>query len=89
MEGKLERYLALTREALEVAGKNASKENKERAKEFLGMAQDYYNDALFFKSKGDHATALAAASYAHAWLDAGARMGFFDVKGNNRLFVVD
>jgi len=28
-------------------------------------------------------------NYAHGWLDAGARLGIFDVKGDSRLFTVD
>lgn len=55
---------------------------------FLDMASRYYSDAHHFHSKGDVVTAFAALNYAHGWLDAGARAGFFLVK-NNELFVVD
>ena len=46
-------------------------------------------DAKYFRDKNDYVNALAALSYAHAWLDAGARIGLFDVKGDNELFTVD
>ena len=53
------------------------------------MATRYFQDAKFFEKKGDKLTALAALSYAHAWLDAGARLGLFDVAHDNVLFTVD
>jgi hypothetical protein len=34
-------------------------------------------------------TAFAALNYAHGWLDAGARLGLFDVGKDNVLFTVD
>ena len=58
----------------------------EIAADFLEMARNYYSDAIFFKKRGDYATALAAFSYAHAWLDTGARMGFFETKADYVLF---
>ena len=42
-----------------------------------------------FKKKGDYVTAFAALNYAHGWLDAGARLGIFDVDGDSTLFTVD
>ena len=85
-----ERYLDLTRRALEKA-KIAPQDGEERkqAEDFLDMAQRYFRDAQHFKSKGMIAEALAAVSYAHAWLDAGARIGLFDVQGDSELFTVD
>ena len=59
------------------------------AKDFLDMAQRYYADAKHFQEKGDIVTAFAALNYAHAWLDAGARMGIFDVGKDSALFTVD
>ncbi len=58
-------------------------------KDFLDMAQRYFEDAKHFYEKGDVVTAFAALNYAHGWLDAGARLGVFDVDGDNELFVVD
>ena len=38
---------------------------------------------------GDIVTAFAALNYAHGWLDAGARIGLFDVGHDSELFTVD
>lgn len=59
------------------------------AADFLDMAQRYYDDANFFKDNGDIINAFAALAYAHGWLDAGARIGLFDVDHDNTLFTVD
>ena len=53
------------------------------------MAERYFKDAKYFEKKGDYITAFAALNYAHGWLDAGARMGLFDVDHNSKLFTVD
>ena len=92
MEKKLEKYFKLTEEALKQA-KN-SKENlsltkvKKAREDFLDMAQRYFDDAHHFAEKGDKVNAFAAVCYAHAFLDAGALLGLFDVK-DSRLFMVD
>ena len=62
---------------------------KEAAEDFLDMAKRYYSDAKHFMDKGDWVTAFAAINYAHGWLDAGARIGLFDVGKDNTLFTVD
>lgn len=59
------------------------------AKDYLLMAQTYYDDAKHFKSQGDYINAFAALNYAHGWLDAGARIGIFDVEHDSVLFTVD
>jgi len=53
------------------------------------MAKRYYSDAKHFRDKGDYVTAFAALNYAHGWLDAGARIGLFDVDHDSELFTVD
>ncbi len=58
------------------------------AEDFLGMAQAYYQDALHFKNKKDLLRSLACVNYAHGWLDAGARLGIFDVSVDDRLFTL-
>lgn len=62
---------------------------KKAAEDFLDMAQRYYSDAKHFENKGDIVTAFAALNYAHGWLDAGARLGLFDVEHDDELFTVD
>ena len=91
-EQKLKKYLAMTDKALTlvkiaVPDKN-SKEHK-AAVDFLSMARNYLSDSRHFAKKGDVLTAIAAASYAHAWLDAGARLGLFNVDSSSGLFTVD
>ncbi len=92
MEEKLERYFKLTEEALKQA--KSSKENlnltkvKKAREDFLDMAERYFDDAHHFAEKGDKVNAFAAVCYAHAFLDAGALLGLFDVK-DSKLFMVD
>ena len=84
---KLEKYFSITKEALEMAKKNL--DGSEQAKDFLDMAQRYFDDAHYFlEKKEDRVLAFAALNYAHGWLDAGARIGLFKVK-DSRLFTVD
>jgi uncharacterized protein len=52
------------------------------------MAERYISDAQFFEQNGDLLRALAALSYAHGWLDCGARLRFYHVT-DDRLFTVD
>ncbi len=89
-EERLEKYLKLTGKALRKVrikeGLNTT--DRERAIKLKDMAERYYRDALFFKEKNKRETSLSAVVYAHAWLDIGAFLGFFDV-ADNKLFMVD
>ena len=58
------------------------------AEDFLSMAANYFSDARHFHEKGDYERALACVNYAHGWLDAGARIGLFDVEGDDQLFTL-
>lgn len=58
------------------------------AEDFLTMARAYYEDAKHFRDKGELDKALANINYAHGWLDAGARIGLFDVGGDDELFTL-
>ncbi len=58
------------------------------AEDFLSMARAYCEDAKHFRAKGEFEKALANINYAHGWLDAGARIGLFDVGGDDRLFTL-
>lgn len=88
-EEKILRYLETTFKALEIARK-AGKDpvRVKEAEDFLDMAARYYEDAKHFEEKGNRVLAYGAVNYAHAWLDAGARLGLFKVKDSN-LFTVD
>lgn len=59
------------------------------AKDYLLMANTYYEDAKHFYENEDYINAFAALNYAHGWLDAGARLGVFDVDHDSVLFTVD
>lgn len=86
---KLEKYFAITKEALEMAKNAVNSTHKAQAEDFLDMAFRYYQDANYFWfKKKDAVLAFAAINYAHGWLDAGARAGLFKVK-DSRLFMVD
>ena len=88
---KLKKYCDVTSRALKKVKIAAEQkiEWKKAAEDFLDMAQRYFSDAQHFQKKGDVVTAFAALNYAHGWLDAGARLGLFDVGKDNTLFTVD
>jgi len=89
-EEKLDKYFKITEKAFKKIKikipKNINLDDV--AKDFLNIANCYYNDAKYFKSKNDFVNAFAAINYAHAFLDAGARLKVFDVK-DSKLFMVD
>jgi uncharacterized protein len=87
-EEKLQHYFSITQEALAAAKAAINVEQKEKALDVIDMVERYVSDAHHFKGKGDWVNAFAALSYAHGWLDAGARTGLFDVH-DSRLFTVD
>lgn len=86
----LERYLALTREALEIVTSGPPERSFLRgaSDDFLSMARAYLQDAESFAAAGDRDRALAAVSYAHGWLDAGVRLGLLDGRGDDRRFTL-
>ncbi|MBD3318865.1 DUF357 domain-containing protein [Candidatus Woesearchaeota archaeon] len=88
---KLAKYFDVTERALKKAkiAPEATFNWQEKAEDFLDMASRYFSDAKHFEEKGDVVTAFAALNYAHGWLDAGARLGLFDVDHDSELFTVD
>jgi hypothetical protein len=58
------------------------------AQNFLDMARRYHADAQHFHAAGDLVNAFATCNYAHGWLDAGARLGVFDVGQDDVLFTL-
>ena len=58
------------------------------AEDFLAMARAYLEDAKHFRDQGELDKALATVNYAHGWLDAGARIGLFDVGEDDQLFTL-
>ena len=88
---KLDKYFNITNKALKKVKivKTGEIDFEEAAKDFLDMAQRYYDDAKHFRDKDDYVNAFACINYAHGWLDAGARIGLFDVDRDSELFTVD
>lgn len=89
-EEKIAKYLDTTKRALDkikVAAPPRSF-NRKMADSFLEMANAYYSDAKHFRDKGDYVNAFACVNYAHGWLDAGARIGLFEVGEDDRLFTL-
>lgn len=78
---KVKRYERLLKEALEKAEYSSIKQSHmyKIADDHKNMASSYYNDGLHFVEIDDPVNALVCFSYGHAWLDAGARLGLFDV----------
>ncbi|WP_135828468.1 DUF357 domain-containing protein [Halorussus halobius] len=87
---KTDRYEELLAEALDAAevAPPADTPMGEAAAECLEMAESYLRDGRHFREDGDPVNALASFSYGHAWLDAGARVGLFDVPREGHLFTV-
>jgi hypothetical protein len=89
-DAKIEKYLDLTARALakiQVAPPKPS-HLRDVADDFLTMATSYHKDAKHFASVGDYVNAFACVNYAHGWLDAGARLGLWDVGGDDVLFTL-
>lgn len=86
---KLEKYIAITREALRIAKKSGERLKITGARaDVLDMVSRYLDDAVYFMNKHYFVNAFACVNYAHGWLDAGARIGIFDVHDSS-LFTVD
>lgn len=54
-----------------------TKKDKKIAEHFLDTAQRYYSDAKYYQKKGDIFSSMGCLNYAHGWLDAGLKAGFF------------
>lgn len=87
---KTNRYERLLSEALDAAEIAAPTDTPmgEAAVDCREMARSYLEDGRHFKDEDDFVNALASFSYGHAWLDAGARIGVFDVPREGHLFTV-
>jgi uncharacterized protein len=86
---KLDKYFLVSSTALQKAIESKNKTSLVNEREdFIDMIKRYLQDAKHFRSKGDKINAFAAINYAHGWLDAGARLGIFDVH-DSKLFTVD
>ncbi len=88
LEEKADRYetmLAAALDAAEIAPQTGTTLH-EAAVEYRKMAQSYLEDGRHFEKEGDQVNALASFSYGHGWMDAGARIGVFEVPDEGDLF---
>jgi hypothetical protein len=90
LDEKTDRYEGLLAAALEAATVRPPEDTPmgQAAAEYREMAESYLEDGRHFRADDDPVNALAAFSYGHAWLDAGARLGLFDVPDEGHLFTV-
>ncbi len=81
-DARLEREFKVTEKAFKELKIIIDKKDKnyEKALHFAGTAKRYYEDAKFFRDKGDGASAFGALNYAFGWLDAGKSVGLFEEK---------
>ena len=88
-EEKLKKYFDMSKDALAIARRAECKKGLEKERvAFLDTITRYIDDAEHFNKKNDKVNAFAALNYAHGFLDAGARLGMFDVH-DSKLFAVD
>lgn len=90
LKEKTDRYGELLAEAIEDAeiAPPAKTPMADAAAECHRMSRAYLEDGRHFRDDDDLVNALAAFSYGHAWLDAGARIGLFRVSMDTELFAV-
>jgi len=84
---KLKKYCNLTERALEKVKNSVIRGKEKEAKEIIDMVSNYFSDAKYFEKKQDFVNAFAAINYSHGWLDAGVRLGIFNVK-DKELFTI-
>lgn len=88
---KIENYLSRTEEAIKIIKKGLPSERSllfDVSSDFLVMIDCYFNDAKTFIDKGDYINAFASLNYAYGWIDAGARLGIFNVGDDDVRFTL-
>ena len=87
---RVEKYLDITTRARDKATPLVEENSDEgkRLATLLKMADDYTFDAKHFLKIGDHVRAFGAINYAHAWIDAGVKIGLLDGHGDDVLFTL-
>ena len=90
LEEKTDRYERLLADGIDVAEPAVAPDSPlaAAAEDCLEMAEAYLDDGRHFRDVDDPVNALAAFSYGHGWLDAGARIGLLDVPTDGHLFTV-
>ncbi|DAC20964.1 MAG TPA: DUF357 domain-containing protein [Candidatus Poseidoniales archaeon] len=87
---RIENYLDITRRARAKATPIHPEGSKEASQLaiMMRMADDYASDAQHFLKIGDYVRAFGAINYAHAWIDAGVKLGLLDGHGDDVLFTL-
>lgn len=90
LEEKTDRYERLLADGIATAEPAMAPDSPmaSAADDCLEMAQAYLEDGRHFRADDDPVNALAAFSYGHGWLDAGARIGLLDVPTEGHRFTV-
>lgn len=91
LDEKTDRYGEMLADALDAADPAVPPGTPlgEAAAEVLEMAESYLDDGRHFRANDDPVNALASYSYGYGWLDAGVRMGLFEVPAETDLFTTD
>ena len=87
---RVKAYLDITKRAREKATELVDSRSEEGQKlaVMMRMADDYASDAEHFLKAGDLVRAFGAINYAHAWIDAGVKIGWLDGHGDDVLFTL-
>lgn len=88
LEEKTDRYGEMLAAALEAADPAVPTGTPlgEAAAQVTEMAESYLDDGRHFRENGDPVNALASFSYGYGWLDAGVRLGLFEIPEDTDLF---
>ena len=91
LEEKTDRYGEMLEAALDAADPAAPPGTPlgAAAAEVVEMAESYLDDGRHFRASDDPVNALASFSYGYGWLDAGVRMGLFEIPGDSDLFTTE
>lgn len=84
---KLDKYISLTEETLKKLKIKKKKGLEKVTKDYLKISKCYLADSKHFYKKGDLVNAFTAINYSHAFLDAGAILGVFDIDDSKYLMV--
>ena len=91
LDEKTARYEEMLAEALSAAAVVVPPETPlgRGAADVREMAESYLADGRHFRDVDDPVNALVAFSYGYGWLDAGVRLGLFEVPEDADLFTVE
>ncbi|MAF50706.1 MAG: hypothetical protein CMH64_01315 [Nanoarchaeota archaeon] len=92
-DDKLNKYFEVAERAFEKAKTSNQSLKLDYLKnarvDFLDTVERYIQDAKHFLENDDKVNAFAALNYAHGWLDAGVKLGIFEVNDSKLFAGVD